>query len=118
MFRLIDQHDRDIVFDGVVEAAGVAHEHFLGCRAVFQWSLALGAEKNRGEGGREAHPAYPRRLSDGAWRRHLGSTLTRNSRNTGSPSSASILPRAAWPSVLIVRPPAPITMPFWLSRST
>src|SRR2546427_6285612 len=92
--------------------------HFLGCRAVFQWSLALRADKNLEEVGREAHPAYPRRLSDGAWRRHLGSTLTRNSRNTGSPSSASILPRAAWPSVLIVRPPAPITMPFWLSRST
>src|SRR3989475_13287927 len=118
MFRLIDQHDRDIVFDGVDEAAGVAHEHFLGCRAVFQRSLALRADENLEEVRREAHPAYPRRLSDGEWRRHLGSTLTRNSRNTGSPSSASILPRAAWPSDLIVRPPAPITMPFWLSRST
>src|SRR2546422_3510356 len=72
MFRLIDQHDRDIVFDGVDEAAGVAHEHFLGCRAVFQRSLALRADENLEEVRREAHPAYPRRLSDGAWRRHLG----------------------------------------------
>src|SRR2546427_3372033 len=63
MFRLIDQHDRDIVFDGVDEAAGVAHEHFLGCRAVFQWSLALRADKNLEEVGREAHPAYPDRKS-------------------------------------------------------
>src|SRR5919198_6536717 len=118
MRRLIDEHDGDVVFDGIAQTAGVAHQGFGGCGAVLQRSLALRAHEDVEQLGREAHPAYPRRLSAGASRRHLGSTLTRNSRNTGSPSRASILARAAWPSALIVRPAAPITIPFWLARST
>src|SRR6266849_3845484 len=115
--RLIDQHDGDVVLHGVAEAARVAHQLFGGRHAVLERPLALGADQDREEVGRETHTAYPRRLSDGSWRRHLGSTFTCSSRKTCAPSRASIFARAAWPSALIVRPPSPITMPFWLSRS-
>src|SRR2546422_4617957 len=81
-------------------------------------SLALGADENFEEVGRETHPAYPRRLRDASWRRHLGSTFACSSRNTRAPSRASIFPRAVCPIALIVRPPSPITIPFWLVRST
>src|SRR3989442_2221921 len=115
--RLIDQHDGDVVFDGIAEATRVTDQLFGGRGAVLQRSLALGADEDREEVGRETHTTYPRRLSDGSWRRHLGSTFTCSSRKTCWSSRASILARAAWPSALIVRPPSPITMPFWLSRS-
>src|SRR2546422_5279386 len=36
-------------------------------------SLALGADENFEQVGRETHPAYPRRLRDASWRRHLRS---------------------------------------------
>jgi hypothetical protein len=44
--------------------------------------------------------------------------LTRRSRYTFVPSSFSIWVRAAVPTSRSLAPPLPITMPFWLSRST
>src|SRR6266581_1009522 len=82
-------------------------------------SFALGADENLEEVGREAHEAaYPSRLRAGSLRRHLGRTFTCRSRNTRWPRSVSILARAAAPRALMVRPPSPMTIPFWLSRST
>src|ERR1051326_7676255 len=81
-------------------------------------SLALGTHQDFQQVGGEAHGTYPRRLSAASRRRHLGSTFTWRSRNTRVPSRASTLARAAWPRALMVRPPSPITMPFWLARST
>src|SRR5207237_1005063 len=80
--------------------------------------LALGTDQDLQQIGGETHGTYPRCLSDASRRRHLGSTFTCSSRNTCAPSRASTLARAAWPSALMVRPPSPITMPFWLARST
>src|SRR5690242_9931595 len=116
--RLVDQHDGDVVLDGVDQAAGVTHQRLLRRGAVLERSLALRADENLEEIGRDAHGAYPRRLSAAARRRHLGRTLVCSSRNTRPPTRVSIFTRAAWPSALMVRPPAPITMPFWLARST
>src|SRR6266853_3465274 len=116
--RLIDQHDGNVVVHPVDQAADVAYEGFAGGGAVFERPLALRTHQDLQQLGSKAHPAYPRRLSDGSWRRHLGITFTCSSRKTRSPSSGSILARAAVPNVLMVRPPSPITMPFWLSRST
>src|SRR2546426_6577675 len=118
MLRLIDQHDGNVVLDRVDQAAGMAYQLLPRRRAMLERALALGADENLQEVGRKAHPAYPRRLSDGWWRRHFGNTLTCSSRNTRVSSNASILARAAGPSRLMVRPPSPITIPFWLSRST
>src|SRR6266699_4422366 len=112
VLRLIDQHDGDVVFDGVDQAAGVTHQRFGGRRAVLERAFALGADENFEEVGSETHPAYPRRLRDESWRRHLGSTLACSSRNTRTPSRASILARAVCPIALIVRPPSPMTIPF------
>src|SRR5438309_1031129 len=78
--RLIDQHDRNVVFDGVDQPAGVAHQELGRSGAVLKRALALRAHEDPEQVGREAHTAYPRRLSDGAWRRHLGRTLTWSSR--------------------------------------
>src|SRR2546426_1968427 len=117
--RLIDQHDGDVVLDRVDQPARVAHQLLGGRLAVLQWAFALGTDKDVEEVGREAHVrAYPKRCSDGPSRRHRGSTLTWRSRYTCWPTSVSILARAACPSALMVRPPSPMTMPFWLSRST
>src|SRR3954451_17428427 len=44
--------------------------------------------------------------------------LTRRSRYTLVPSSFSICVRAAVPTSRSLAPPLPMTMPFWLSRST
>src|SRR5207247_521405 len=120
--RLIDQHDRDVVLDREDQPALVTHQ-LLGGRggggAMLQGPLALGADEDIEQVGGEAHGrAYPRRWSDGASRRQRGSTFTWRSRYTGWPTSVSILVRAACPSALMVRPPSPTTMPFWLSRST
>src|SRR5205809_2672745 len=117
VLRLIDQHDGDVVFDGVDQAAGVTHQRFGGRRAVLEWAFALGADENLEQVGRETHPAYPSRFRDASWRRHLGSTFACSSRNTRAPSSTSIFPRAVCPIALMVRPPSPITIPFWLARS-
>src|SRR5207237_9329801 len=86
VLRLIDQHDGDVVFDGVDQAAGVTHQRFGGRGAVLEWAFALGADENLEQVGRETHPAYPRRLRDASWPRHLGSTSVRGSRNTRPPS--------------------------------
>src|SRR6266508_271913 len=110
--RLIDEHDGDVVFDGVNQAAGVAGERFR-IRPMLERPFALRADKNLEQIGGEAHEvAYPRRLRDGSSRRHLGRTFTCKSRNTRWPSSASILRRAAAPRALMVRPPSPMTIPF------
>src|SRR5688572_22965420 len=77
---LIDQHDRNVVLDGVDEAARLADELFLRRGAVLKGSFALRADEDVEQVGREAHRAYPKRLSDGSWRRHLGSTFTCSSR--------------------------------------
>src|SRR5439155_20356309 len=82
VLRLIDQHDGDVVFHGVDQTAGLAHELFLRRGAVLQRPLAFGADEDCQQIGRETHPAYPRRLRDGAWRRHRGSTFTCSSRYT------------------------------------
>src|SRR5881394_365162 len=117
--RLIDQHDRDVILDRVDEATGVARQRFGGGRAMLERPFALGADEDLEQIGRQTHDvAYPRRLSDGSWRRHLGRTFTCRSRKTRWPRRVSILARAAAPSALMARPPSPITMPFWLSRST
>src|SRR5207245_11110463 len=87
VLRLIDQHDGDVVFDGVDQAAGVTHQRFGGRRAVLEWTFALGADENLEQVGRETHPAYPSRFRDASWRRHLGSTFACSSRNTRAPSS-------------------------------
>src|SRR2546426_12666957 len=115
---LIDQHDGNVVLDRVDQAAGMAYQLLPRRGAMLERALALGADENLQEVGRKAHPAYPRRLSDGWWRRHFGKPLTCSSRNTRVSSNASILARAAVPNRLMVRPPSPITIPFWLSRST
>src|SRR5260370_42035942 len=91
--RLIDQHDGDVVLHGVAEAARVAHQLFGGRHAVLKRPLALGADEDREEVGRETHTAYPRRLSDGSWRRHCGSTFTCSSRETYSPRSSWMFAR-------------------------
>src|SRR5438309_3860175 len=57
VLRLIDQHDGDVVFDGVDQAAGVTHQRFGGRRAVLEWTFALGADENLEQVGRETHPA-------------------------------------------------------------
>src|SRR6266508_4224290 len=51
-FRLIDQHDRDVVLDRVDEAAGLAGELLDRSGAVLQRPLALGAHENLQEIGR------------------------------------------------------------------
>src|SRR2546426_7546169 len=53
VLRLIDQHDGDVVFDGVDQAAGVTHQRFGGRRAVLEWTFALGADENLEQVGRE-----------------------------------------------------------------
>src|SRR3990172_1211363 len=53
--RLINEHDRDIVLDRVDEAAGVAGELFLGLGVVFEVALALGADEDFKQVGRQAH---------------------------------------------------------------
>src|SRR6266850_2025005 len=117
-FRLIDQHDRNVVFDGIDQAAGVTGERFR-IGAMLELALAFRADEYREQVGGEAHEvAYPSRLRDGASRRHFGRTFTCRSRNTRWPSSTSILARAAAPRALMVRPASPMTIPFWLSRST
>src|SRR6266550_2614601 len=118
--RLIDQHDGNVVFDRVDQPAGVTGERLGGgIGAMLEWPFALGADENLQQVGRETHEAaYPRRLSDDSSRRHLGRTFTCRSRNTRCPSNASILARAAAPRALMLRPPSPMTIPFWLSRST
>src|SRR5437879_13542376 len=75
VLRLIDQHDGDVVLDGVDQAAGVTHQRFGGLRAVLEWAFALGADENLEQVGRETHPAYPSRFRVGSWRRNLGSTF-------------------------------------------
>src|SRR6267143_216390 len=117
-FRLIDEHDGNVVFDGIDQAAGVTGERFR-IGAMLERSFALRADENLEQVGGEAHEvAYPSRLRDGSSRRHLGRTFTCRSRKTRWPSSASILARAAAPRALMVRPLSPMTIPFWLSRST
>src|SRR6267154_2398334 len=118
--RLIDQHDWDVVFDRIHQAAGVTGERFGGrIGAVLERAFAFRAHQNLQQVGGEAHEvAYPSRLSDTASRRHFGMTFTWRSRKTRWPSRASIFARAAAPRALMVRPPSPMTMPFWLSRST
>src|SRR5262249_57667055 len=83
--------------------------------AVCGWGVAENVEQVEGEAD---DAAYRRRLSAAVSRRHFGRTFTRRSRNTRRASSASILARAAAPRALMVRPPSPMTIPFWLSRST
>src|SRR5689334_12316163 len=114
-FRLIDQHDGNVVFDGVEQPAGVACERLRERTGpVLERSFALRTDENLEQVGGEAHEAaYPSRFRDGSSRRHLGSTFTCRSRNTRwPPSSASILARAAAPRALMVRPPSPMTIPF------
>src|SRR5256885_11100111 len=82
VLRLIDQHDGDVVFDGVDQAAVVTHQRFGGRRAVLEWTFALGADENLEQVGRETHPAYPSRFRDASWRRHLGSTFACSSRRS------------------------------------
>src|SRR6266581_8390556 len=65
MLRLIDQHDGNVVLDCVDQAAGVAHQLLPWRAPMLERSLALGADENLQEVGRKAHPAYPKRLSDG-----------------------------------------------------
>src|SRR6267154_2705832 len=117
-FRLIDQHDGNVVFDGIDQVASLAGERFR-IGPMLERSFALRADENLEQVGGETHEvAYPSRLRDGSSRRHLGRTFTCRSRNTRCASSASIFARAAAPRALMVRPPSPMTMPFWLSRST
>src|SRR6266487_5938118 len=60
--RLIDQHDGNVVLDGVDQPAGVTSERFR-IEAMLERSFALGADENLEEVGREAHEAaYPSRL--------------------------------------------------------
>src|SRR5258706_420297 len=113
--RLIDQHDGNVVLDGVDQPAGVARER-LGGRTgpMLERSFAFRTDKNLEQVGGEAHEAaYPSRLRDSSSRRHLGRTFTCRSRNTRRPpSSASIFARAAAPRALMLRPPSPMTIPF------
>src|SRR5205814_9583074 len=97
---LVDQQDGDVVFDRVDQAAGVTHQRFGGRRAVLERAFALGADENFEEVGSETHPAYPRRLRDASWRRHLGSTLACSSRKTRTPSRASMFAGAVCRSAL------------------
>src|SRR5262249_15686018 len=91
----------------------------LGLPTILERALALGTDEDLEQVGGEAHEfAYPSRFRDGSSRRHFGRTFTWRSRKTRRPSSASILARAAAPRALMVRPPSPMTIPFWLSRST
>src|SRR5262245_42964553 len=59
--RLIDEHNGNVVFHGVHQAARVARQR-LRIGPVLQRPLALGADENLEQVGREAHDAaYPRR---------------------------------------------------------
>src|SRR2546421_3843623 len=78
--RLIDEHDGNVVFDGVNQTTGVTGERFR-IGAVLERSFELGADENFQQVWGEAHDlAYPSRLRDGSSRRHLGSTFTCRSR--------------------------------------
>src|SRR5204863_348629 len=96
--RLIDQHDGNVVLDGIDQPARVTGEGFR-IEAMLEGAFALGADEDLEQVGREAHEAaYPSRLRAGSLRRHLGRTFTCNSRKTRwSPSSVSIFARAAGP---------------------
>src|SRR5207249_9515313 len=116
--RAFDEHDGTDGVEAVDQQAGVTSKR-LRYEPMLERSFALGADENLEEVGREAHEAaYPSRLRAGSLRRHLGRTFTCRSRNTRWPRSVSILARAAAPRALMVRPPSPMTIPFWLSRST
>src|SRR5919197_1685105 len=65
---LIDEHDGDVVFDGVHQAAGVTGQRF-GVGTILERPLALGADEDLEEIRSQAHEAYPRRLSAGSLRR-------------------------------------------------
>src|SRR6185503_14588746 len=97
---LIDQHDGNVVFDRIDQAALVADEFFLRCLLVLQCALALRAHEDFQEFNGQAHirslegVGKPNRARIVGFERHLGKTLTRSSRYTGRPSSPSIRLRA------------------------
>src|SRR5690242_8476884 len=65
--RLIDQHDRNVVFHGIAQAAGVAHQFLGRAGAVLQRAFALGTHEQLQQVGRETHDGiYPRRLREGS----------------------------------------------------
>src|SRR5262245_25755183 len=122
-FGLVDEHDGDVILDGVHQSAGVAHEAF-GRRAVFQLTLAFRADQNLKQFRSETHETSfviegnPNLVSATGSLRQCGRAFTHRSRYTGAWTSSSRRLRARWPIALSVRPPRPITMPFWDSRST
>src|SRR5438046_9185492 len=58
VFRLIDQHDRDVVFDRGNQAAGLADELLLRRGEVLQRTLLLGAAEYHHQGRRHTRPPY------------------------------------------------------------
>src|SRR5215208_4761 len=121
--RLIDQHDRDVIANGVAKPARATDEARFAL-LVFQLALALGADEDRQELGGQRHLALspgsrkPKRRSADALRRQLGRTFTQRSRYTGAPTSSSTFTRAERPISRSRAPLLPIRIPFWLSRST
>src|SRR5690348_8806260 len=99
----------------------MADERF-GRLAVFQLTLALGADQDLkqlwGEGHDISDSGKPKRVRAVELLRQWGRTLTQQSRYTGSPMRASIRRRARAPMALSVWPPAPMTIRFCDSRST
>jgi hypothetical protein len=53
--RLIDEHDGDIVFDGVDQAALTADEDLVRLEAMLELTLAPGANEDREQVRRKAH---------------------------------------------------------------
>src|SRR5437879_13130774 len=89
VLRLIDQHDGDVIFDGVDQAAGVTHQRFGGRGAMLEWAFALGADENLEQVGRETHPAYPTRFRDASWRRQVARAFACRPRKRPAPTRAS-----------------------------
>src|SRR5690606_25195022 len=61
---------------------------------------------------------YPRRVSASGSRVQFLATATVSRSSHGRPVSSEIRARASELTALIIAPPLPMTMPFWLSRST
>src|SRR6185295_13853605 len=122
--RLIDVHDRDIVFHRVHELARMTHQRLTRRLALLQRALALGAHQDFEQVGSQTHDAplgaggNPSRASAPGDFRHFGVTRTRRSRYTRAPSNVSMPCRAAVPMPLMPAPPVPMTSRFCESRST
>src|SRR5262249_14856184 len=85
--RFVDQHDGDVILDGVDELATVADQRFVGRRPVNEIALTLRADEDieqvLGKWHQSKSPSgtgNPNRSSAARLRRHFGITFTQVSR--------------------------------------